>query len=109
MYALKLIHVDGTEEDLDRQVDHLSLGQLVKSGTQHPYFEFVAMREYQGRKQNAKYEVGGHIMAVNEMGLLLGLEPNHKAMDILGYWRDVSETPIVGDVVILRNEEVDFA
>lgn len=108
MYALKLIHMDGTEEDLDRRVDHVALGQLVKSGTHHNVFEFVAMREYNGRKQQSKYEVGGHVMAVNEMGLLLGLAPNNRAMDILGYWRDASPTPIVGDVVILRNEEIDF-
>lgn len=110
MLAVKQIKSDGTEIDLGRKkVDFRQLQELVASGTDHKLFEFVAMQKTtDGKEISSKYEVGGQVMAVNESGLIYGLPQNHAAMDLLGYWRDVSPTPIVGDVVIIENEEEDF-
>jgi len=110
MIGIQQIKSDGTVVDLNRE--SLSLGQLqglVSSGTEDSLIEMVSMRtSLNGVKLTGKYEVGGQVMVVHESGLLLGLPVNDAAMDVLGYWRNAAETPIVGDVVIIENEEKDF-
>ena len=108
MIGVKQIKTDGTEINLSGPITLPELQAMTDGDTDHNLIEMVAMTEYNGQKQASKYEVGGHTMVVNEGGLMFGLEPNERAMDVLGYWRNASMTPIVGDVVIIQNEAKDF-
>ena len=110
MIGIQQILDDGTVIDLHREeLTVTRLQELVESGCGHDMFEFVSMQKnLDGSEIKEKYEVGAQIMAVNESGLVYKLPANEAAMDVLGYWRKAAHTPIVGDVVIIENEEADF-
>lgn len=97
MRGIKQIKVDGTLVDLKRE--HLTLAraqELVSTGIGHSLIKLVRI------PTKDAYTVGNPIMYVNEEGLLHDLEPNQVASAIAGQ-------AIVGDVIIVENEESDFA
>ena len=98
MIAIKQIKTDGTEVDLHRKrIDFKELQALVSTGTKRGIFEFTRIKGHPN-----KYKVGGQCMAVHEEGLLVNLPINEKASELANNY-------IVGDVVIIENEQSDFS